>query len=125
MNKTFVDWYKETEAMRKMEWQIIEDKLKQGVNGIEWLVLNIQPKESRQSRLGDWFETLQAFGCYDTDSVMRDALVMGADSFYEKHKINWWIAVSNTLTYLHAMKQHSYDRYFAFLEAMEKEGERI
>lgn len=124
MSKSFTVYLKETEALRKMEWQIIEDKLKQGVNGVEWLVLNIQPKESRQRGLEDWFETLRAFGHLDPDAVMREALAMDADSFYKKYEINWWMAVSNTLTFLHFLKQRNYDSYFVFLEAMEKKGER-
>lgn len=103
-----------------LEWAIIKDKLSQGVNGVEWLVLNCRPKERHIKMLPEWIEMLHMYGHHDTDQVMRDSLRMDSDSFYAQYEFNWWMAVSHTLAHLYLLRERSYDRYFEFLLLMER-----
>lgn len=109
-------------VMYALEREIISDKLAAGVNGVEWLVLNSNPKESRVKGLADWFEGLSLYGFTNHDAVMRDALTMDSDSFYTKYEFNWWISVSYALTYLTLLRNDDYDSYFDFLTTL---GNRI
>ena len=102
--------------LRSLEWGIIKDKLSQGVNGIEWLVLNYEPTKHRLDSLSDWFESLEAFGHRNADQVMLDALQMDDEAFYEIYEFNWWMSVSYTLTHLCLLRERSYDKYFVFLQ---------
>ncbi|GIP55908.1 hypothetical protein [Paenibacillus vini] len=104
----------------KMQWEIIADKLKQGVNGIEWLVLNTTTKKSRTETLADWIEQLAAYGHTNLDTVMKDALTMDSEKFYSVYGFNWWMSVSYTLTYLVLLRQRDYDRYFDFLNSIQR-----
>ncbi|MDK8189000.1 hypothetical protein QP794_02725 [Paenibacillus sp. UMB7766-LJ446] len=115
MIKSFTDWYQDNRAAFEMENQIIADKLSQGIDGVEWLVLNILPKPSRIERLSQWFEFLYEDG-HDCEKLMFDALTMGSDSFYKRYEHNWWMAVDNTLAHLHVLRIYEYDRYFNFLQ---------
>ncbi|MFD2334739.1 hypothetical protein ACFSR7_36310 [Cohnella sp. GCM10020058] len=103
----------------KLEWSIIEDKLAQGVNGVEWLVLSIMPKPRRVEMLPEWVEMLQMYD-HDVDSAMLDALRMDSESYYERYEFNWWMAVSYTLTHLHLLRQRSYEDYFRFIQRIER-----
>jgi len=106
--------------LSSLEWEIIKDKLSQGVNGVEWLVLNNVPKKHRIETLPDWFESLQAFGHHDVDRVMLDSLRMDAELFYETYEFNWWMSVSYTLTHLYLLRERSYDKYFEFLRRVDR-----
>ncbi|WP_010278899.1 hypothetical protein [Paenibacillus senegalensis] len=114
---------KERAAAFDMEWGIIKDKLAQGVNGVEWLVLNDNPRDHVKKALGDWFGILKAYGITemnDAERVMQDALIMDSETYYKTHEFNWWVAVRYTLTYLHLLKKYNYDRYFNFMQSLEK-----
>jgi hypothetical protein len=113
---------KEREANRVMEWEIIKDKLVQGINGVEWLILNITPKEHVKNSLSDWTEQIELFGHLSTKAVMVDALTMGSEDFYKRYEFNWWMSVSYTLTHLFLLKERNYEGYFDFLQTLEKKG---
>lgn len=113
--QTFSDWYKEHEAVFAMENQILLDKLRQGVNGIEWLVHQVNVDSYTQDSIDQWLKCLQVCG-YDPFPVMRDALLMGEDEFYLKYKLNWWIGVGDTLSILRLLREKEYETYFKFLQ---------
>lgn len=99
--------------------QITEDKLKQGVNGLEWLVLQASPTEDDIYSLTRWMKVICKWKL-DSETVMKDAITMNSDSFYTKYEVNWWIAVDETITYLHLLKKQSYDKYFNFIMDIER-----
>ncbi|MBG9788514.1 hypothetical protein E1B06_14835 [Brevibacillus laterosporus] len=122
MNKVimnFNDWYKERSASFAMENQIREEKLKQGVNGLEWLVLHTIPTETDRRTLANWFEMAHDWKL-NSDSIMKDAIVMDSTKFYEKYELNWWITISETITYLNLLKQRDYNNYFKFIMDIER-----
>lgn len=54
----FEDWIKEREATSVMEKQIIADKLAEGINGIEWLVMQLLVNEKLMVFLNNWLEVV-------------------------------------------------------------------
>ncbi|MNC46107.1 hypothetical protein D3C75_951080 [compost metagenome] len=116
MSKTFTD------AVFDLENQIMEEKISQGVNGIEWLVLQKVVDEIDLLSLEVWLKTASNFGERDPEPIMLDALTMKADPFYEKHEINWWISIDDILTYLSLLRQRDYNRYSDFIRDLEKKG---
>lgn len=113
--KAFSNWYEERKAMIDVENQIMLDKLAQGVDGIEWLVLQTHVTDTDMESLDQWIKFLGMYGHKDVFVVMKDALTMDADSFYDKYEFNWWISVKDTMTYLCLLKERDYNRYFNFL----------
>ncbi|MED5015948.1 hypothetical protein P9847_01370 [Paenibacillus chibensis] len=107
-----------------LEWQIINDKLLQGANGVEWLVLHATPKPNRERTLGDWLKQLIMYDHKDIHAVMRDTLTLDSDSFFKKYEFNWWMSVSYTITYLIQLKQQDYNLYFQFIWCLGKDGEQ-
>ncbi len=115
MNLSFSKWYAEHKAVFDMEQMIINDKLKQGIDGIEWLVLQTDVNESMQYSLNRWLHHVTRFERLDVMVVMKDTLTMDSDSFYTKYCLNWWISIEETLTHLCLMRQSDYEKYFSFL----------
>lgn len=120
--ETFSIWYKKNEAALEMEKQIITDKISQGINGIEWLVLQVVIDENREESLEMWLRHVQRRKNKDPEFIMLDVFTMGPDEFHEKHNINWWISVDETLTCLCLMRERHYDAYFKFLNLLKKRG---
>ncbi|MEV2910962.1 hypothetical protein ABNF65_20705 [Paenibacillus larvae] len=121
--QNFSSWYEERKAAFEMENQIIQDKLAQGVNGIEWLVLQTKLTPTKMTGLNNWIELVNEIENLDLESVMVDALAMDADAFYEKYELNWWISVDEAITYLSILKLRDYDQYFKFLQKYEHSKE--
>ncbi|MDT2293250.1 hypothetical protein P7H15_10930 [Paenibacillus larvae] len=40
-----------------------------------------------------WLEFMAEVEEIDHESAMIDALIMNADTFYEKYELNWWMSV--------------------------------
>ncbi|QHZ49906.1 hypothetical protein [Paenibacillus larvae] len=121
--QNFSSWYEERKAAFEVENQIIQDKLAQGVNGIEWLVLQTKLTSTKMNSLKDWMELVDEIENLDFECVMVDALAMDADAFYEKYELNWWISVDEAITYLSILKLRDYDHYFKFLQKYEHSKE--
>lgn len=110
----------------ELEWQIIEDKLSLGVNGIEWLVMQVVLTEERILSLIPWTMRIVRTNNILFEEVVSDALTMSSAPFYEKYMLNWWISVDESLTYLSMLRKRDYDRYFKFimqLQANRKDSE--
>lgn len=116
--KEFHRWYEERKVAFELENQIMLEKLSIGIDGIEWLVLQVVVNELKQESLDQWIRFLKMFNHTDTDAVMKDALTMKERRFYRKYKFNWWISVDETLTYLSLLKQRDYDHYFKFIQSL-------
>lgn len=100
-------------ACQKLERQIVEDKLSQGINGLEWLVLHTEVDKKRASEFMDWTDSLRVYG-YDDDeltTIMRDVVTMSVREFFLNHKISWESAIRHTLTYLSRLRKCDYDAY--------------
>ncbi|ODB61384.1 hypothetical protein [Paenibacillus polymyxa] len=121
MKGAFTKWYRQNKALINLENEIVSEKLSQGVNGIEWLVLNVSEKEYSQQHLKWWIEEMNLPRHESLESVLIDALTMDAESFYGKHECNWWIAVDNTLVYLSLLRDRDYNCYCEILQRLERE----
>ena len=115
----FENWKKVCQATYDAEWQIIGDKLGQGIGGIEWMVLQTLVRETDITSLNVWLLNVEKFKHKDAETVMIDALVMQPDLFYQKYQLNWWISIRDTLTYLNMLRQRNYDRYSDFIRKLE------
>lgn len=122
MSKNPISFMNAREATYAMERQIITDKLADGIDGVEWLVLQVLVDERRIFKLNDWLELVHDIDKKEPESVMIDALSMQSDDFYDKHELNWWITVSVTLTYCSLLRQQDYDRYFNLLQKLKERG---
>jgi hypothetical protein len=110
--RTFSQFKKDTSAIFAAERAIIDDKLKQGIGGIEWLILHAGTSEKNIFKLNDYTETLELFTDAPLIDVFSDAFIMDRDSFYEKHEINWGISLKAAMTYFKLLKERDYERYF-------------
>jgi len=117
-SQSFKDWYAERKSMFDMEHQIHREKLDQGINGLEWLVLQVMLTPQRKESLKRWLEFLREFGQTDFDAVMRDVITMKPNSFYRKYQFNWWISFNDTMTYLCLLKNLNYDQYIKFINSI-------
>src|SRR5690242_2116344 len=99
------------EAAFEAECAIILDKLAQGINGIEWLVMTKVVDEEDQKDLAQWLFYLDMRKKYDVTLVMKDALTMSEDEYYSKYQCNWWISLDAIITKLNLLRKHNYDSY--------------
>ncbi|WP_440118513.1 hypothetical protein [Paenibacillus sp. QZ-Y1] len=119
---SFNAYCKKNEAHYSLKRQIINDKLEAGINGVEWLVLNLNPKPWKYECLNDWIEEEREHGKYHYEDVFIDSLLMKSDEFYSKHRYNWWMTVDMTLLHLFIMKANNYDKYFDFLQKVQSKS---
>lgn len=123
LNKSNFDSYlKQTEAAFNAEIEIIKDKLKQGINGLEWLVMNVLMDDDRKESLNQFMKLapLVARGTRNPIELFVDAVILNSDAFYSKHELNWWIAIDETLTYFALLKARDYDSYFEMLNEIQR-----
>ena len=66
-----------------MEQEIIEEKLKQGINGFEWLVLQVVVDQERKESLETWerLQILAAKKKVNSLTLFSDAIRMDAEAF--------------------------------------------
>lgn len=78
------------DAINKLENEMIADKLKEGVTGIEFLFENIKEDDMHLH------SNLLAFACVQTREEISefsiDSLKMNPDEFYNKYGVNFWIS---------------------------------
>lgn len=103
-----------------LEQEIIEEKLKQGINGLEWLVLQVVVDEERAESLISWerLQSLAAKKKVNSLTLFSDAIHLDAESFYEIYELNWWMALREALTYFSLMRTQRYDMYFEVMKNM-------
>lgn len=112
MLETFSEWCHKNQAAFDLEYQIITDKLNLGAIGVEWLVHQKLVNEHSINGMDVWLKNIQEFKKKDLETVILDAFRMSPDDFYEKHEINWWISVDESLNYLSLLQQRCYEQYF-------------
>lgn len=102
-----------------LEMEIIKGKLAQGVNGVEWIVLNLQRSRSEEIDYMNWLNGKMRNGrIYNLTQMMLDVLTTDSDGFYEAYGWNWQIILYNTLLYLRMLKDEKYDLYFDFMKRL-------
>ncbi|MDN4875999.1 hypothetical protein QYM23_24585 [Bacillus cereus] len=103
-----------------LEQEIIEEKLRQGINGLEWLVLQVVVDEERVESLMSWerLQSLAAKKKVNSLMLFSDAIRLDAESFYEIYELNWWMALREALTYFSLMRTQRYDMYFGVMKNM-------
>ncbi|WP_440118515.1 hypothetical protein [Paenibacillus sp. QZ-Y1] len=112
-----------TESLFGLEWSMIQDKLEQGANGVEWLVLNHISDSNVVRGLDGWIEGLQLYGHNDFHQVVLDTLSYDSEAFYEKYEFNWWLSVRYSFEYLSQLCARNYDTYFSIIQKLENKGE--
>ncbi|MCU5222030.1 hypothetical protein [Bacillus tropicus] len=114
-----------------MEQEIIEEKLKQGINGFEWLVLQVVVDQERKESLETWerLQILAAKKKVNSLTLFSDAICMDAEAFYKIYELNWWMAFKEALTYFSLMRLRNYNAYsdviksiFSDESALERKG---
>ncbi|PGS80540.1 hypothetical protein COC69_08985 [Bacillus cereus] len=112
-------------ATFEAEQAIIEDKRKQGINGFEWLVMQVLLDEKRKKSLNDWarLSSLTSKRKVAPHILFSDAIRLDANAFYNMYELNWWITFDETLTYFALMKERNYDMYFNAIQDIFREGE--
>lgn len=110
----FNSYLKRTEATYQAENEIIEDKLKQGINGLEWLVMQVKLDDECKESLEQWLGVAPLIAKEKRDplELLMDSLFLDHESYYEKYELNWWIAIDEALTYLAVLKERNYESYF-------------
>jgi hypothetical protein len=117
----FNNFLDRTDAVYKAENEIIEDKLKHGINGLEWLIMQVILDEDAKESLAKCLKLLPKVA-KDPLQVFGDAVRSDPDTFYDKHELNWWIMLDEALTYFALLKERDYDTYFDVLQEIYKGG---
>lgn len=112
-------WMAEREAAFAMENAIRDEKLSQGIDGLEWLVIQTNPTQDKKESLARWLRFIEMYRLIP-ETVMKDAIKLGPEPFYTKYQINWWITIEDTITYLALLRQRDYDNYFRFITTIER-----
>lgn len=118
--KSFSKWYEKSKATRDMEWAIIRDKLNEGINGIEWLVMQVELNDNYVERSAEWVNLVCDLENKNLEEVIKDALTLDFDTYQNKHELNWWISVKHSLTFLKLLKDHNYNNYSDLLKKLER-----
>ncbi|MFB7142041.1 hypothetical protein ACFCYN_20505 [Gottfriedia sp. NPDC056225] len=120
----FKNYLNRTEATFKAESGIIQDKLKQGIDGLDWLVMQILVDDVKKESLEQWLKLAPKIskGTKDTNLLMMNAIRLNYDSFYEMHELNWWIVFDETLTYLSLLRERNYYEYLDFINEVYAEN---
>lgn len=100
------------------ENEMIEEKLSQGINGLEWLILQNNTDIKKLESLKRFMEFCLKIENKKIISIVKDAVILHHEPFYEKNEINWWIAVRESLTYLALLKEQNYNEYLKFLKSI-------
>jgi hypothetical protein len=111
----FFEKWKVIEACCRLENQIYEDKLNYGINGLEWLVLQTEPDELMRESLWSYTRYVMDKHNYEFEKLIKDAFRMDNLKFHEKYKLNWWVTISEGLSYLSLLRKKNYDIYFDFI----------
>lgn len=109
------------EAVTKLENEIIADKLTQGINGLEWLVMSANVGEAECVSLQQYLNVMNVFK-KNIMLLIVDSVNMSPDDFYDKHEINWWITIREALTYLAILKKRNYFSYLELLDQIYEKG---
>lgn len=115
MIEYYNEWKKDKEALFRLEDEIIKDKLADGIDGLEWLVLNTLLTIDREESFHDFAAYVNS-KFFSIEKVIKDAVRLNPDTFHAKYKINWYIAIDEALTFLASVREKDYDVYFVFLD---------
>ncbi|KIV57600.1 hypothetical protein TS65_09900 [Aneurinibacillus migulanus] len=105
-----------------MEHALLCDKLKLGINGLEWLVLQTNVTDEKKKSLDQYVNLAGSTLKKNITQLFIDAVNMDSDTFYETHELNWWIAIDETITFLSILKQQDYNGYLYFLNKIYSGG---
>lgn len=117
----FQDYMNRSEATYKAEKEIIADKLKAGINGLEWLVLNTFVDERKSDSLKKWTESVMVRLCgKEPLELFIEAIHLDSNTFSDRYKLSWIVTVDEALTYLSLLRERDYDRYFNIMQIIYK-----
>jgi hypothetical protein len=118
----FNSFLERTEAAYKADNEIIKDKLAKGVMGLEWLVMHVVVDDDRKESLEQWMRLAPSIakGTQDPLDLFKSAVLLDHEAFYEKHELNWWIAIDEALSYFALLKDRDYNTYFKLLNVIYK-----
>lgn len=117
--ESFSTYYKRNKAAFDLEDEIIRDKISRGIDGIEWLVLQVVLDNTRKESLQLWVMVIEQFKRIPVENVVIDAFTMKPGKFYRKYHVNWWISIDDSLTYLNLLRERDYDRYLYLLQQIQ------
>ena len=98
------------------EQQIIEDKLRLGVNGLEWLVLTNQFNQERFVNRLESLEIRAQIAKADILEIMKYVVNHSVDEFYLKYQLNYWTIAETTIDFMTQLKNRNYNDYLYKLE---------
>lgn len=103
-------------SIMRLELDIIGDKLQQGINGFEWLVLhNIVDKESLNIGLEvlDIHARILNTDCF---TIIKYLLNNTEEAFYLEYELNYWMIADTIVDYMTVLKERSYTEYLNKLD---------
>ncbi|WP_078434257.1 hypothetical protein [Metabacillus halosaccharovorans] len=116
----FLATWKVIGACCRLENEMYEDKIKEGVNGLEWLVLQTEPDELMLESLASYQKLVTHVYKFNFNDLIRDTVLLDHRSFFKKYRLSWWATLSEGLTYLALLRQRNYDKYFDFIISITK-----
>lgn len=112
---SFNEYISQTEATWKVINDILQEKLNQGINGLEWLVMQVEVNERRRESLSQFTKFAERICKRDINQLFTHAITMDSDNFYKNHELNWWITVDEALTFLRILKERDYYTYLDYI----------
>lgn len=114
----------EDKTINKLNQDIIDEKLSEGINGVEWLLLHTRTDEETKEYQQIWHEKIKnSKGGASVERLMIDNLLLSPREFYMKYEINWWASLEHTIYELQMMRENDYDSYFEWMRRYERMGE--
>ena len=121
MIENFQDYMNRSKAVYQAEKEIIADKLKDGINGLEWLVLHTLVDERQSDSLKKWTESVMVSLCgKEPLELFIEAVRLDPEAFCAQYKLSWGVTIDQALTYLSLLRERDYERYFNIMQTIDK-----
>lgn len=121
MIENFQDYVNRSKAVYQAEKEIIADKLKEGINGLEWLVLHTLVDERQSDSLKKWTESVMVRLCGKKPlELFIEAVRLDPETFCARYKLSWGVTIDQALTYLSLLRERDYESYFTIMQTIDK-----
>lgn len=117
------EFLKMTRATFFMQDQIIKDKLTLGINGIEWLVLQINTEDEALLESLDSILHSRILEKFNKEELFIDSLRLSEEEFFGKYSINYFVVQEEAIAFLALQKRRNYSNYLRLLSLAVKHHE--
>lgn len=101
-----------------LEARMVEEKMKHGIDGFEWLVHNNTVDPNFYTSQMEAIKLLCKMYKKDIAQVIKDALTMDEHEYYKAHEMCWHMSMFTFIDHFTLLKNQNYNLYFKFLQSI-------